>query len=151
VLMLNAPGPFYVFYPPPILEFHLERQIDVRVLSALNGIVSVERSDERSFVVRTDRDGWLTNYFSKIFRPARMPEPGTVYEKDPVTATVLEMTTNGSDIAAVEFELSLPLSDPDLLLLQWDGTSYRPIDLVSLPVGEPIILADTSDIWASMK
>ena len=150
VLMLNAPGPFYVFYPPPIVDFYIERETDVRVLSALNGIVSVERSDERSFVIRTDRDGWLTNYFSKIFRPARMPEPGTVYEKGLVKATVLEMTTGGSDIAAVRFELDRPLSDPDLLFLQWDGTSYRPIDLVSLPVGEPIVLADTSDIWASL-
>ncbi len=150
VLMLNAPGFFYVFYPPPIVDFYIERETDVRVLSALNGIVSVERSDDRSFVIRTDRDGWLTNFFSKIFRPARMPELGTVYEKGPVKATVLEMTSGGSDIAAVRFELDRPLSDPDLLLLQWDGASYRPIDLVSLPVGEPVVLADTSDIWASL-
>jgi hypothetical protein len=51
----------------------------------------------------------------------------------------------------VRFELDRPLSDPSLLLLQWDGLSYRPIDLASLSVGELIVLADTSDIWASLR
>jgi hypothetical protein len=151
VLMLNAPGSFYVFYPPSIVDFYVERETDVRVLSALNGIVSVERFDDRSFVITTDRDGWLTNFFSKIFHPVEMPDPGRVYEKSPVKATVLEMTSSGLDIAAVRFELDRPLSDPSLLLLQWDGLSYRPIDLASLSVGELIVLADTSDIWASLR
>ncbi len=149
-LLLNAPGIFYVFYPPTIVDFYVDREVDVRVLSALNGVVSVERSDERSFVIRTDRDGWLTNLFSKILRSARLPEPGTVFEKRRLTAEVLEMTAGGTDVAAVRFELDRTLDDPDLLLLQWDGATYRPIDLASLPVGERVVLADTSDLWASM-
>ena len=150
VLLLNAPGFFYVFYPPPIIDFYVGRAVDVRVLSALNGVVSVERSDDRSFVIRTDREGWLTNTFARMFRPPGVPEPGTIYDKGLVRATVVEMTSNGKDVAAVRFELDRPLDDRGLLFLRWDGTTYLPIELAALRVGERVTLADTSDVWASM-
>ena len=150
VLLLNAPGFFYVFYPPPILDFYASREVDARVLSALNGVVSVDRSDDHSFVVRSDRDGWLDNIFARILRPPRLPAPGTVFEKPPLTATVVELTAGGTDVAAVRFRLDRPLGDPKLLFLRWDGDSYRPIDLAALAVGERLTLADTSDLWASM-
>jgi hypothetical protein len=150
VLLLNAPGSFYVFYPPPILDFYSGREADVRVLSALNGVVSVTRSDDRSFVISTDRAGWLTNIFAEMLRSPGIPEIGTSYERGLLTATVLEMTSTGKDVAAVRFELDRPLDHPGLLLLRWDGSSYTPIDLSTLPVGQKIVLADTSDVWASM-
>ncbi len=150
VLLLNAPGLFYVFYPPPIIDFYVGRAVDVRVLSALNGIATVERSDERSFVIRTDRKGWLTNIFAKMLRSPGIPGTGTVYDKAPVTATVLELTSSENDVAAVRFELDRPLEDRGLLFLRWDGATYLPIDLAALRVGERVTLADTSDVWASM-
>lgn len=150
VLLLNAPGFFYVFYPPSIIDFYGGCEADVRVLSALNGIVSVTRSDDRSFVISTDRSGWLTNVFAEMLRPPGIPEIGTSYEKGLLTATVLEMTSSGRDVAAVRFELDRPLADPGLLLLRWNGNSYTPIDLSMVPVGKKIVLADTSDLWASM-
>lgn len=151
VLLLNAPGFFYVFYPPPIIAFYSSHEADVRVLSALNGIVSVTRSDDRSFLVSTDRDGWLTNVFAKILRSPGIPEIGTSYEGDLVTATVLERTSSGRDVATVLFELDRPLADPGVLVLRWDGESYSPIDLSGVPIGQKIVLADTSDLWESMK
>ncbi|MCP4201769.1 MAG: hypothetical protein GY769_07535 [bacterium] len=150
VLLLNAPGFFYVFYPPPIIDFYVGRATDVRVLSALNGIVSVERSDDRSFVISTDREGWLTNTFARMFRPPGIPEPGTVYDKGLVKATVVDITSSGKDVAAVRFELDRPLDDRGLLFLRWDGATYLPIELAALRVGERVTLADTSDVWASM-
>ncbi len=150
VLLLNAPGFFYVFYPPTIIDFYAGRAADVRVLSALNGIVSVERSDDRSFVISTDREGWLTNTFARMFRRPGVPEPGTVYDRGLVKATVVDMTSSGKDVAAVRFELDRRLDDRGLLFLQWDGATYLPIELAALPVGERLTLADTSDVWASM-
>ena len=72
------------------------------------------------------------------------------YERDLLTATVVEKTADGRDLLAVRFRLDRPLGDPDLLFLRWDGEAFRPIDLAALPTGERVELADTSDVWASM-
>jgi hypothetical protein len=98
VLILNTPGLYYTFYPPPILQFHTRGDIDTRVLSSLNGIVSVERLDERSFVIRADRAGWLTNFFARALRSTRQLEVGEVFEKPPLAATILETTDTGRDL-----------------------------------------------------
>ena len=116
----------------------------------MNGIVSVERIDDRSFMVRADRKGWLTNMFAQILRSPARPKPGRAYEKDLFTAVFLEMSRDGRDVLAVRFEMDSPLDDPRVLYLQWDGRTFRPIDLAALLIGEPVTLADTSDVWASM-
>ena len=73
-----------------------------------------------------------------------------VFERDILTGTLEEMTRGGGDVAAVRFHMHLPLGDPSLLFLTWDGEAFRPLDVASLPTNEPIVLADTSDVWASM-
>ena len=89
--------------------------------TSLNGVVSVERVGERSFVIRADRKGWLTNFFAAIFRAAGPAGIREVYERDLLTATVVEKTADGRDLLVVRFRLDRPLADPDLLYLQWDG------------------------------
>jgi hypothetical protein len=149
-LLLNTSGFFQTFYPSTIIDFYTSKDVDVRVLSALNGVVSVQRLDDRSFTVRTDRAGWLTNLFGKMLRPPGSLTPGRVYEKDPVTASFVEMTADGGDVLAVRFEIDRPLDDPSLLFLQWNGEAFIPVDLAELPPGESVTLADTSDVWASL-
>jgi len=150
VMVLNTSGPFQTIYPPAILEHLLGRSIDVRVLSSLNGVVSVERIDDHSFVLRTNGPGWLTNIFAAMLRSPRRPRVGEVYEKDIFTATHIEMTPGGSDVLAVSFRMRQPLGDPGTLYVAWNGEVFQPIELTALPVGEAVILADTSDVWASM-
>ena len=150
ILLLNTPGAFHTFYMSPIVAYHTGRNIDLRVLSSMNGVVSVERVDDHSFVLRADRAGWLTNVFAGMLRSPKPPQPGRAYEKGIFTATLLEMTPGGRDVLVVRFEMNLPLDDSRLLFLQWDGEAFRPIDLAALPVGETVTLADTSDVWASM-
>jgi len=151
VLMLNTPGLYYTFYPPTILQFHTRREIDTRVLSSLNGVVSVERVDNNSFVIRADRAGWLTNFFAKVLRSSRQLEPGELFEKPPLTVTILETTETGYDLLAVRFELDRDLDDASLLILQWDGTQFAPLELMSLNPGVEVVLADTSDLWKSIS
>lgn len=67
-----------------------------------------------------------------------------------LAATLVEMSRDGRDVLAVRFDLDRPLDDPGLLFMQWDGETFRPIDLAALPAGESATLADTSDVWASM-
>ena len=150
LLVLNTSGPMGTFYLHPIIEFQAGREIDVRVLSSMNGVMSVERVDERSFVLRADRAGWLTNFFAGVLRSPRRLKPGRVYEKGILTATLGELTPSGRDVLAVRFQVDRPLDHPGLLLMQWDGQVFRPIDLAALPAGQIVTLADTSDLWASM-
>ena len=150
IVVLNTAGPIHTFYLTPLLAYHVGQPIDVRVLSSMNGVMSVERVDERSFVLRTDRAGWLTNMFAGMLRSTKPPKPGRVYEKDLFTVTLLEMTQQGSDVLAVRFDMDRPLEDSGVLFMQWDGETFHPIDLGALPAGEIVTLADTLDVWASM-
>jgi hypothetical protein len=150
VLLLNTPGFFHAFYPPTIVEYYAGRPLDVRVLSAVNGVMSVERVDDGSFILRADRAGWLTNVFAALLRSPGRLKPGRVYEKRILTATLLEMTQDGRDVLAVRFDMDRRLDDPQVLFLQWDREAFRPIDLAALPAGEIVTLADTSDVWGSM-
>jgi len=150
LLVLNTPGPIHTFYLHPIIEFHTRPGLDVRVLSSMNGVMSVERADDRGFVLRADRKGWLTNFFAGILRsPARL-KPEKVYKKGVLRAHLVELTSDYRDVLAVRFELDRPLNDPGMLVVYWDGASFRPIDLAGLPTGQTVTLADTSDVWASM-
>ena len=150
VVLLNTPGSFHTFYMSAIVRYHSGRPIDVPVLSSMNGVVSVERADDRSFVLRADRKGWLTNVFAAILRSPKPPKPGRIYDKGLFTATLLETSTDGRDVLAVGFHMDRPLDDPALLFLRWDGRAFSPIDLAALPAGQSVTLADTSDLWAGI-
>jgi len=150
VLILNTPGCFHTFYLQPAIEYGLGYPVDVHVLSSMNGVLSVERLDETDFVLHADRPGWLTNPFAAVLRSPGPARQGKVYEEDLFTATLLTMTRDRRDVRAVRFHVRMPLSDPSLLVLMWDGEAFRPLDLTSMPAGEKVKLADTSDVWASM-
>ena len=85
-----------------------------------------------------------------MLRPPGPPRQGRVFEQDLLTATLEEMTRSGGDVAAVRFHMRMPLGDPSLLFLTWDGEAFRPLEVASLPTNEQIVLADTSDVWTSM-
>ncbi|MCP3962914.1 MAG: hypothetical protein GY719_34175, partial [bacterium] len=131
-------------------RYYAGLELDVRVLSSLNGVVSVERLDERTLVIRADRKGWLTNFFASVLRGGAAPPVGEVFERDLLTATIVETSSDGRDLLAVRFRLSRRLEDPKLLLLAWDGEAFAPLDLAAVPPGQSVTLADTSDVWASM-
>jgi hypothetical protein len=150
VLMLNTPGWLHGMYMPALIEHQIGYQVDVRVLSFMNGVVSLVRLNETDFLVRMDRDGWLTNPMAGMLRPPGPPRQGTVFEQDLLSATLEEMTPGGGDVAAVRFQMDLAVGDPALLFLSWNGEAFIPIDVASLPTNEEIVLADTSDVWASM-
>ena len=113
-------------------------------------MLNVERVDDRSFILRADRKGWLTNFFAAILRSPVRLKPGKVYTKGILKAEFVKLTADHRDVLAVKFEIDRPLSDPGVLMVYWDGESFLPIDLASLPIGQTHMLADTSDVWASM-
>jgi hypothetical protein len=150
LLVLNTPGPLHTFYLHPTIAFHAEATTRIYVLSSMNGVMSVERLDDRSFILRADRKGWLTNLFAGVLRSRARLSTQRVYEKDVLAACPVELTSDRRDVLAVRFELNRPLSDPDLLIMYWDGERFLPIELAELPVQSAVTLADTSDVWESM-
>jgi len=151
VLVLNTSGPLLTFYLRDEVAWRLGRPVDVRVLSSLNGVMTVERTGPGAFVLRTDRRGWLTNMFAMIPRRDTALSAGQRFETELFTATVLELAPGEPphDALAVRFDLRRP-DDPGLLLAAWTGHAYQPVDLASLPIGERRPLADTSDLWEGM-
>lgn len=149
VVVLNTSGSFMTLYASGVLEYHQGEYIDLRLLSSCNGVLSVERVPGDSFVIRSDRVGWLSNTFARIFR-TRPLAAERVYDTDLFQATLVELTPDGSDVLAVRFDLKRPLDDPLLLFLYWNGREFEPLDLASLAPGTSLELADTSDIWAAM-
>jgi hypothetical protein len=150
LFVLNTPGPMHTFYLHPIVAFYAKPGLDARVLSSMNGVMSVERIADSSFVVRADRQGWLTNMFAGVLRARSRLEPGAVFERGVLTATLLELTPDARDVLAVRFDVTMPLDDPRVLFMQWDGSIFHPIDLAALPPGQVVTLADTSNLWESM-
>lgn len=149
VLVLNTSGMFMTLYASGVLEHHEGEYIDLRLFSSCDGVLSVERLPGDSFVIRSDRAGWLSNMFARIVR-TRPLAAGRVYDTDLFQATLLELTADGSDVLAVRFDLKRPLDDPSLLFLYWNGRGFEALDLASMALHESLELADTSDIWASV-
>jgi len=150
VLVLNTSGPFVTFYLGGTLEYHLGQPVDLRVLSACNAVVSVERTGDTSFVIRSDRKGWLSNTFAKLFRTNPKVQKGKVYRNNLFSATLLELIPDATDVLSVRFEVAKPLDDQSLLFLYWDGERFQVMDFDALEEGKEVILADTSDVWTSM-
>ncbi len=150
IVMLNLPGPMQTFYAGGILEHHLGRPVPTRVLSALNGVMSIERIDDRSFILRTDRPGWLDNMFARIVRVTPGLVPGGRYSNDDFDATLVRLTPDRQDVLDVRFDFRSGLADARRLFLSWNGSRLAPIDVASLPRATRVPLADTSDVWKSM-
>ncbi|MFH1437082.1 MAG: glycosyltransferase family 39 protein [Pseudomonadota bacterium] len=147
VLIMNTSGMFQTFYPPMIIEYYTARPVDVRILNSCNAIVTAKRTGDRSFVIRADRPGWLSNMFARAMRLTPLFEKGRVYEKDLFTATLIDLTPDRRDVLAVQFDMKLKLDDRSVLFLRWDGEAFRPFNLSRMRVGDTVELADTSNLW----
>jgi hypothetical protein len=150
VLILNASSSMLNLYAWDTLHHLAGRPVEAWLLSAAAGVFSLERTGEASFVIRTDRAGWLDNVFTRILRTRSRLKQGECYETPLFSATLEKLIPTGRDVLAVHFDLERPLNDPGWLILLWNGEAFEPLDISALKVGEIRELADTSDIWKSM-
>ncbi|UCH35860.1 MAG: glycosyltransferase family 39 protein [Armatimonadota bacterium] len=150
VVILNTSGQFLTLYVGGIYQFNLRRTVPTRILSSLNGQVTLERTGLRSFVLSTDRPGWLGNLFARVVRCNRQLTPGRVYRTSLFDAALRRLTPDRTDVLSVEFHFRRPLDDPSLLFLTWNGRAFVPLDVAALELGRRMPLANTSDIWRSM-
>lgn len=152
VVVCNTSGPFLTFYLRDELSWRVGRRVDTRVLSSLSGVMSVERTAERSITLRTDRRGWLTNGFALVARTSTKLAEGQSFPTDLFTATIVELAPGERmpDALAVRFDFKRSIEDPRILFATWTGESFVRLDTAALPPGAPHRLADTSDIWRGM-
>lgn len=151
VAVLNSSGMMVALYVPDLLIHVSGQDLDVQLLSSGHGVWTVERLDQASLRLRTDRPGWLTHMFALMTRSDPTLVQGRTIHRELFDATLEELTPDAQDVLAVRFDFAMPLDDPRLLLLSWDGQAFVPIDPAQLPEGEPVQLVDNSNIWASMK
>ncbi len=125
VIYLNTNSSFNTFYLPDIYRHHRGEWIDLRVLSSFNGRVCARQESERVLVLKTEDAGWLGNMFARIVR--YMPElaVGDVCATETFTATILAVTPDRKDVQEVRFEFELPLDDPSVVLIYYDGETNR--------------------------
>jgi hypothetical protein len=125
VVYLNTDSSYNTFYLPEIYRYHREEYVDLRVLSSFNGRVSARQDSERVLSLRTQDVGWLSNMFARIVRLSPRFRVGDEHHTGLFTATVAALTPQGKDVAEVRFEFVVPLDDPALVFLYYDGESYR--------------------------
>jgi hypothetical protein len=125
VVYLNTNSSFNTFYLPEIYRYHRGQYVDVRLLSSFNGRLSARQESGRALALKTGDAGWLSNMFARVLRVTPGLEVGDVYTTPLFTATLLVVTPRGQDVQAVRFEFVLPLDDPSLLFLYYDGGRYR--------------------------
>jgi len=144
VVYLNTNSSFNTFYLPDIYRFHTGEYVDLRILSSFNGRVWARQASETGIVLRTDDRGWLGNMFARIVRVTPEFTVGDEYPSETFVATILAVTPDRKDVQEVLFEFTLPLDDPSLVLLYYDGESYRTWE----PTGEWELLNARLDPFA---
>ncbi len=125
IVYLNTNSSFNSFYLKDIYRFHNSHYIDVHLLSSFSGKVWAKRESEDTLLLRTDDVGWLSNMFARVLRVTPELEVGYVREGELFTATVLDTTPDRKDVQEVRFEFKVPLDDPSLSLICYDGKDYR--------------------------
>jgi hypothetical protein len=125
VVYLNTNSSFNTFYLPEIYRYHRGGYMDLRLLSSFNGRLLARQESEHTLALKTGDASWLGNMFARVLRVTPELEVGDVYTTPLFTATILAVTPGGRDVQAVRFEFILPLDDPSLLLLYYDGGHYR--------------------------
>jgi hypothetical protein len=124
VFYLNTNSSFNSFYLKDIYRYHRGEYIDMHLLSSYNGRFWARQNSPHSISLRTDERGWLSNMLARAVRVTREVTAGDVYEKDLFKATVTRVHPDGDDALEVRFDFSVPLDDPSLVFLCYDGKRY---------------------------
>jgi hypothetical protein len=125
VVYLNTNSTYNTFYLPDIYRYHRGTYMDLRLLSSFNGQVWARQESAQTLVLKTEDSGWLNNMFARIMRLTPGFAVGDVYETPLFTAVITAVTPDGQDVQEVRFMFTVPLDDPSLALLYYDGHTFH--------------------------
>ena len=122
---LNTNSSYNTFYLPDIYRYHRGEYVDLRVLSSFNGRVSALSEGPNTILLRTEDAGWLSNMFASLIRTEPEFSVGDTYTTELFTVTILKITPDREDVLEARFEFNIPLDDPALALIYYDGEVFR--------------------------
>ncbi len=146
VFFLNAPSPMTSLYVPVIRAvLGLPAPAGWFAVSQVPGQQELTRTGERSFRLRAAPPGFLVTPFELLTRPA--PD---VSEELSASRGILEVSAAevvDGQLLALDFTIDLPLDDPDVHLVAYDGTRiarWHPPEVggcasVDFPMSVPVL------------
>jgi hypothetical protein len=150
VVFLNTSGSFLTFYVADVLSFSVGRRTPVTLLSSANVSFELERVDARTLILRTRERGWISHVFANLVRTEATVETGSRWAGPGVTALVESVTEDRLDVLSVRFSFDEPLDGRRVLLLEWTGDRFAPLDFAALHDGERRALAHPKSLWAQL-
>lgn len=150
IVILNTSGMMMTLYAHDILNHFSSTPLNVWPLSSANGKFGLRYEGGDTISIRTDRSGWLSNMFARLFRKREMLVAGRTYDTRLFTAQLEEVSDSKKDVHRVTFVFHEGLADARTLFVYWNGAAFEPIDWTALAPGDELELADTSDLWRSM-
>jgi len=124
IVYLNTDSSYNTFYLPDIYRYHRGEYIDLRLLSSFNGRVWARQESDHAIVLKSEDTGWLSNMFARLTRLTPEFAVGDEYTTPLFTATIVAVTPDSQDVQEVRFVFTLPLDDPSIVLLFYDGENY---------------------------
>ncbi len=148
IVYLNTTGQFSTFYINDIIRYHFNEYKDVHILSSFNGNIWIKQISEKSFALKTDQSGWLSNMFAKIVRTLPKIEVGKKYTNELFTSTIVRTTLDNEDALSVKFDFKSSLDK--ILFIYYDGEEFQKFKFNNSKMETWQFLGDTSDIMKSM-
>jgi hypothetical protein len=124
VVYLNTNSSFNSFYLKDIYRYHRGEYIDLHLLSSYNGRFWARQESPNALSLRTDDRGWLSNMLARAVRVTNEVKVGDMYEKGLFRATVTNVHPEGDEALEVRFDFAVPLDDPSIVFLCYDGGEY---------------------------
>jgi hypothetical protein len=127
VVAVNAPDYLLdvTFVPSLLPALGRPEPRRMRGLTAGPVAVVVTRIDERTIVLRSE-PGFFQGLLGRLFRdPGRPLQVGQEIELPGMSARVVALTADGQPREA-EFRFTVPLEDPSLYWLRWEGEGFVP-------------------------
>jgi len=146
IILLNTPGPFIALYAKDIFRYHYHGYRDVQVLSSFNGRVLINKLSDNSIVLKTEDEGWVTNFFALVIRAAPEIEEGYIYQCNDFFASVIKTTPDKKDVLQVKFDFRYSLASDNVVLLYYDGEKMKKWDFINQVIGKWMLVGDSSDI-----
>ncbi len=150
VVFLNTSGSFLTFYVADVLTYALGQRIPVTLLSSANVPFELERVDARTLILRTSERGWISHVFANLVRTEATVEAGSRWVRPGVAAHVESVTEDRLDVLSVRFTFDEPLDGKRVLLLEWTGDRFAPLDFAALRDGERRALSRPKSLWEQM-
>ena len=106
----------------------------------------INKLSDSSIVLKTEDEGWVTNFFALIIRTEPEIEEGYIYQGKDFFASVTKTTPDKKDVLQVKFDFKFSLVSDNVVLMYYDGEKMNKWDFKNQIIGRWMLVGDSSDI-----